>query len=535
MQVGPAWRPHSRGSARILDRSRHGSGTLDGADPEDSNHAAVAERMTKPSNRRALRLARWLSIWMLVWLSIWLTSSGFAQARPPIAAIFRQAQQESDPGTSVTGFPASGQPNIILLVTDDQRWDTVSAMPALSRMAEQGVYFANSFVTTPVCGPSRVSLLSGRLASTLGVSVNEGVPAQFDSTRTIAVELQRAGYRTALLGKYLNGYHELFPIVAPGWNEWRVFRDGAGELFGPGSLYEDPLWSLNGRPVQDTGYSTDLLARYAVEFIEQNADQPFFLFVSFWAPHVPLRPAERHRGLLEGTAPPAPDSLFEENLTDKIPELRDARRSPDPARDWDLVFPLYVELLLSVDEAVADIREALENLGIDRETIVVFTSDNGFLFGEHGAIGKGLAYEESIRVPLVVWSPQLEAQEVQEQVLNIDLAPTFAELAGTTMPADGRSLVPLLRGEKVPWRRSFEVEWRPGFGLRGRSYRAIRTPFSKYIEWDDGHCELYLLASDPLELEGGPGASGRGGWCGRSRPPRPRFTPGVRGARPRTR
>lgn len=397
--------------------------------------------------------------------------------------------------------PRFHKPNIIVVYTDDQRFDSVDYMPTVSRLADEGVQFKNSFVTTPVCGPSRASMLTGRLASTLGVTLNEGAYGQFDPQDSIAVTLQEQGYRTALYGKYLNGYRDGFPEVAPGWDDWRVFRDGIGDLFSRGSLYLDPVFSWNGVLRRETGYSTDLIADYALEYIEDNADVPFFLMLSFWGPHVPLFPAARHDGVLAGQAPPKPPSFEEADMTDKPPYLQEVAGTVDLDPLWDRSWPRYLEILLSVDEAVAAILAKLEALGLADDTIVLFTSDNGFLFGEHWVLGKGVPYEESIRVPLIVWNPRLRQRKVDELVLNIDLAPTFAELAGGEIDADGKSLLPLIVGKRPRWRHHFEIEAEPGFGVPAM-YRAFRSEAFKYIEWEAGQREIYFLPLDPFEVWG---------------------------------
>lgn len=165
---------------------------------------------------------------------------------------------------------------------------------------------------------------------------------EFDPSDSIAVRLQQRGYVTALFGKYLNGYADLFPEIPPGWDDWRVFRDGVFDLFGPGSLYRDPMFSWNGQARREQGYSTDLLADYAVEFIEANAANPFFLLLSFWAPHVPLVPAERHAGLLEGRVPDRPPSLDERDLSER-PEWLPHNGPVDASEAWEAAWPRYQE------------------------------------------------------------------------------------------------------------------------------------------------------------------------------------------------
>jgi N-acetylglucosamine-6-sulfatase len=190
------------------------------------------------------------------------------------------------------------RPNIVVFVTDDQRHDSLDVMPNVQRLAAEGVRFREAFAPTPVCGAARAAMLSGRLASAQGVHVNEGAATAFDPARSIALHLQNHGYATALYGKYLNGYRDLFPAVPPGWSEWRVFRDAIVDLFKPGSIHVDPLLSWDGQPRRVTGYSTDLLGDYAVDFVERYAGErdPFFLMVAFSTPHVPLLPAARHAG-----------------------------------------------------------------------------------------------------------------------------------------------------------------------------------------------------------------------------------------------
>ena len=180
---------------------------------------------------------------------------------------------------------APRRPNVVVLLTDDQRHDSLDLMPSVQRLAAEGVRFRQAIVTTPVCGASRASLLCGRLPSTLGLHVNEGAAAAFDPALSIALALQGQGYTTALYGKYLNGYAEIFPTVPPGWNEWRVFRDSFFDLFGPGSIHTDPVLSWDGQLRRTTGYTTDLLADYAVDFVERHAagPAPFFLMVAFAA------------------------------------------------------------------------------------------------------------------------------------------------------------------------------------------------------------------------------------------------------------
>jgi len=411
------------------------------------------------------------------------------------------------------------RPNIVLLLTDDQRYDSLDVMPNVERLAAQGVNFTQALVATAVCGPSRVEILTGTLASSQGVHLNEGAAAQFDPNRSIALLLQKQGYTTALYGKYLNGYRDLFPAVPVGWNEWRVFRDEYLDLFKTGSIHVNPVLSWDGKLKRVPGYSTDLLADFAVDYIRRRASDPavpFFLMVSFSAPHVPLVPAARHQGLFRGRVPPPPPSLHEDDLSDKPQFVRDfaSGLESDPSANavrWDDGQERTFEMLQSVDEAVGRVMDALDHYGIADNTLVVFTSDNGFLFGEHGWIGKGVPYDESIRVPLVVRYPALAKTETSSAVVtNLDLAPTFAALAGAKLEAEGHSLVPLLLLPRLPWLPFARLDFEASMSL-DQGYHGFRFGHAAWVMWDDGRIESYDLRRDPYELEGAPPRDARGG------------------------
>jgi arylsulfatase A-like enzyme len=401
---------------------------------------------------------------------------------------------------------APRRPNVVVLLTDDQRHDSLDAMPSVQRLAAEGVRFRQALVTTPVCGASRASLLSGKLPSTLGLHVNEGAAAAFDPTLSIAQALQSQGYTTALYGKYLNGYAEIFPTVPPGWNEWRVFRDAFGDLFGPGSIHTDPVLSWDGSLRRAPGYSTDLLADYAVDFIQRRAPEPapFFLLLAFSAPHIPLLPADRHLGASGGEAPQPPPSLDEQDLSDK-PEWFQAIAADAATRQmlWQTGMPATQEMLLSVDEAVGRVLDALDAQGVAEDTLVIFTSDNGFLFGEHGGFGKGVPYEESIRVPFVARYPALTRHPHGSDALvtQLDVAPTLAALAGVPFESDGHSLVPQLVSRIFQGPPVVPLEFEASMGLT-QGYRGFRFRDFKWVVWDDGRMESYDLRRDPYELNG---------------------------------
>ena len=411
-------------------------------------------------------------------------------------------------------FPAGaasvpGRPNLILIVTDDQRWDTLWAMPKLERLlAGHGVTFANSFVTTSLCCPSRTSILTGEYSRHTGVRGDSppvgGAPAFHDGS-TLATWLHGAGYTTGMIGKYLNDYPMLGrAYIPPGWDEWDAIDEDR-----PALLYYDYSLNENGAIVrcgsEPEDYSTTVLGERAVQFV-RTAPAPFFLYLAPIAPHLPARPAPGDRA----PAPPVPvrepPSIREQNLSDK-PWAQTLRfQNTSPAR-MARVRTHVLATLQGVDRMVAHVVSALQARGSLSNTVIAFTSDNGMLMGEHRLVGKVWPYEESIRVPLVFRTPWTHAARIDRHLaLNIDLASTFSQLAGVRpgLPQDGRSLVPLLHGRRVPWRTAFTEEYLAGGLLRHGGpmpYEAIRTERYLYVEYLNGWRELYDLHKDPYELD----------------------------------
>lgn len=406
----------------------------------------------------------------------------------------------------VTPHPATaadGPPNIVVIVTDDQRWDTLQYMPIVSqRLAASGLVYDNAFVTTPLCCPARISFLTGLYAHHHGVLSNRGPVGGFPAfqghdTSTLPVWLQAAGYRTSLVGKYMNEYPAVSRYIPPGWTDWHAYAGG----------YFNYNLNENGR-VRNYGsapenYSTDVLRDRATAFVKRNA-KPFFLWFAPFAPHSPQTPAPRHAGLCDGLTFPRPPSFNEADVTDKpawlqaTPLMSEATIAALDKANRDRACSL-----LAVDEAVGAI---LDSLGSRlNNTIVVFTSDNGLAWGEHRLRGKNCVYEECIRVPLVIWSPRFIAQpgHRSQPALNIDLAPTLMQLAGATIPSavDGVSLVPTLNDPNAIVRLDFLVEHEvdlddPSAGM----VTAVRGARWKYVELPSGERELYDLARDPYEL-----------------------------------
>ena len=401
-------------------------------------------------------------------------------------------------------------PSIVLVLTDDQRWDTLSpdVLPTVEReLVARGVSFRNAFVSNPVCCPSRASILTGKYSHSTGVYTNHsphgGVRA-FDASSTIATWLHHEGYRTALVGKYLNQYRGT--AVPPGWDHWNAFAGRPGyydySLSYAGRRGDAPVIFEHGSRPGD--YSTDVLGNDAASFIRSTTG-PLFLFYAPFAPHrasgaQTAIPAPRHVGALAGRPTlERPASYNETDVADKPAYIRSlpfhAEGNVDRFREAQL------ESLLAVDDAFAKIMAALRESGRVRNTMLVFASDNGFLWGEHRWMGKVVPYEESIRIPLVVRYDALTRTRTSDGhlVLNVDLAETFAEVARTSAPgSEGRSLLPLLRGERVRWRKNFVLESMQEPVPR---YCGVRSRRYAYVEYGTGEEELYDLVLDPLQLE----------------------------------
>lgn len=396
--------------------------------------------------------------------------------------------------------PAAVRPNIILILTDDQRHDTFDVMPAVSALRDESIRFTNAFVTNPLCTPSRTTILSGRYSHATGVMANH-LPLLFDDSDTIATWLAAAGYTNALFGKYVNNAEFLGLTPPQGWHEWKSFLDpSGGEFYGPRLNDNGVVRTLGGNR-----YSTDWLRNEAVRFINRTANDPFFLMYTPFAPHSPALPANRHVGDLVSYPLHRPPS-FLDDVSGK-PGWVQFYKSIAPPNIADLIDGYRqreLETLLSVDEAVDKILERLEKLGLTDNTVVVFTSDHGILWGEHWLRQKFNPYEESIRVPYTVRYPRrypLPATRSQ-MVLNQDLAPTFAEFASAAAPPDldGVSLVPLLDSAANPWREEFLIETLGEFITRPSD--SVRTESFKYIDTNAATGvtqELYDLVADPYE------------------------------------
>jgi N-acetylglucosamine-6-sulfatase len=333
---------------------------------------------------------------------------------------------------------AQAQPNIVLVLTDDQRWDTLNVMPTVqSRLVNRGVTFRNAFVTNALCCPSRATYLTGQYSHSTGVYLNTGPRGgvgSFDDSSTIATWLHDAGYTTALIGRYLNGY--IGPSVPPGWDRW-VAYSGAPDYYGYALSIDGTRVSYGNAP---TDYATDVIAAEAEAFI-RSADGPFFVHFSPFAPHFRLgntlevTPANRHRDAFASLPPWRPPNYNEADVSDKPNWLRlkTPRIPHDRQAKGDTFRQEQLEALLAVDQAVGRIVDALADTGQLDNTMIMFASDNGNDWGEHRRFSKLVPYEASIRVPLVIrYDPLVTAARAEGRLaVNVDVAPTFAALAGT--------------------------------------------------------------------------------------------------------
>jgi N-acetylglucosamine-6-sulfatase len=413
------------------------------------------------------------------------------------------------------------RPNVVVVLVDDLRFDEIDypfvELPNIQRLAREGVRFRNAFVTTPLCSPSRASFLTGQYAHTHGVTDNTDRSPRSHELVTFPRLLHDAGYETAFLGKWHMGVDD---SARPGFDHW-ISVKGQGR-------YLDPEFNVNGERKVVNGYFTDILNGFAVEFLQRPHSKPFLLYLAHKAVHPDLTqnadgsisdlnassfvPAERHRALYANAAvphrpnhgkPPAGKPALERRFPERPPLGPATGTSDETIRD-------RLRVLAAVDEGLGRMLRALEASGQLANTLVVFTSDEGYFYGEHGlSVERRLAYEESARIPLLMRLPSLAqaGRSIDELALNIDLAPTLLELCGApkAQGMHGRSLVPLLRGERAPWRDSLLIEYfsdRVFPWVANMGYQAVRTRRYKYIHYVDlaGMDELYDLDADPYEL-----------------------------------
>jgi arylsulfatase A-like enzyme len=421
------------------------------------------------------------------------------------------------------------RPNIIFILTDDMVLHDVEVMPKLKKLLiDEGTTFTNFFVTNSQCCPSRSSILRGQYVHNHGVDSNTAGFKKFrelgNEASTIATWLKAAGYTTGLMGKYLNGYpHHDKTYVPPGWDEWdSPTKGGYGEI--DYSLNENGKIVEYGHSAND--YLVDVMARKANAFIHQASEKgrPFFLYLAPFAPHQPATPAQRHRNLFPNAKAPRTASFNEKDVGTKPGYIKALPLLDGKQIDsMDHLYRKRVQSLQSVDDLIEGLIRTLNETDQLHHTFIVFTSDNGFHFGQHRLlIGKQTPYEEDIHVPLVIRGPGVPARHaVPHLTVETDLAPTFAGWASVIPPGfvDGRSLEPLLNKHLPPlseWRQGVLIEHAPGpepfmsrfeemlFQVNGKSkltaYKAVRSNRYLYVQYTSGERELYDLRNDPDEL-----------------------------------
>lgn len=442
--------------------------------------------------------------WLIILLMLGLWLKGLAQQRPM---------------------------NIIFILADDHRYDAMGFMnkiqglqtPGMDRMAAEGAHIENAFVSTALCSPSRASILTGQYAHTHTV-VDNDAPLPKDLV-FFPQYLQKSGYQTAFFGKWHMGNTDDQP--QPGFDHWVSFQ-GQG-------VYYSPVLNINGKRVAqpEGSYVTDLLTENALGWLNaRNKARPFFVYLSHKGVHAEFQPAKRHVGKYAQTPIITPPSMYLTATdsskfygTPTIPKTAvNYRDIPQWVRkqrfSWhgvdymyhgaipfDRFYRLYLETLQSVDESVERVLTWVKQNNLQNNTMVVYMGDNGFSFGEHGLIDKRHAYEESMRVPLLVWAPgMVKPRSVVEQVImNVDIAPTFLELAGLKKPDNiqGSSFAGILRGKDLPWRNKvfYEYYWESAFPQTPTTF-AVRSDRYKYIYyngvWDTN--ELFDLQNDPYEM-----------------------------------
>ncbi|MFN0121809.1 MAG: sulfatase [Blastocatellia bacterium] len=425
--------------------------------------------------------------------------------------------------------------NIILILTDDHRWDAMGfaghpfvETPHMDALARGGAHMRNAFVNTSLCSPSRASILTGQYTHRHRVVDNNNpVPP---GLTFFPQYLQQAGYETAFVGKWHMGSDSDAP--QPGFNQWVSFK-------GQGTYWPNPNGlNVNGKQVGQKGYITDELTDYAVDWLNaRNGGKPFMLYLSHKAVHTDMLPDREGRGklLLPGDTdrmgfpgaprhagryknktftPPPTMALTARNYADKPMWVQNRRNSRHGVElpmghrtPISVLYRQYMEALLAVDDSVGRVLAALRQKGMLDSTMIVYMGDNGYAWGEHGMVDKRAAYEESMRIPMIAHCPELikGGTVVPQMVANIDIAPTLLEAAGLEHPRsmDGRSFLPLARGQSIAWRDRFlyEYYWEWNFpmtptihALRGERYKYIR----QYGVWDID--ELYDLQNDPHEI-----------------------------------
>ncbi len=394
------------------------------------------------------------------------------------------------------------KPNFVFVYTDDQRWDAMSVVqaekgdkgrfpwlktPHMDRLAAEGCRFRNAFVVNSLCSPSRASFLTGQYGHLNGV-VNNHTPFPAKNV-THASLLKAAGYKTAYIGKF----------HMDGQTGQRPGFDFSASFVGQGQYFDCPI-EVDGKSTPSKGWVDDVCTDYALQFIRANKDKPFLLVVGFKATHSPFEPPERHAKTYEG------EKLRSVPNLDIDPIYRQADKQKVDSVTANLgIF----RCITAADDDLGRILKELDDLKLADDTVVVFTSDNGYYLGEHGLHDKRSAYDESLRIPLLVRYPRLagKGKRIDQIALNIDLAPTLLDFAGVPIPKEmqGRSWRPLLEGKDADWRKAFFYSYffENGGSPPTPTVTAVRTDTAKLIKYagHDEWTEVFDLKNDPYELK----------------------------------
>ncbi len=471
-----------------------------------------------------------------------ITKRAIASAATVFVAVGLTAAVAAPGEPAVAG---AGAPNVVLITTDDQ---TLASLRVMKRtraaLGDRGATLETYVASYPLCCPARTTWITGQYPHNHGVIDNRpdtggGYENLREPDRVLPAWLDAAGYDTALVGKWIHNYPELVP--PPGWDDWRGLVPATATRYYDYEL-ADSAGGLVGYGSGDSDYQTDVFTReYAVPYIRSHATDPdpFFLHVSYTAPHwgvgrndeagrrcaspkpfsfdtARAKPAPRHANAFRNRKLPRPPSFDEEDLSDKPAIVRKEKPiTREERRDIAKRYRCELASLLAVDEGVEQIVGALESAGLAGNTYVIFTSDNGYMNGEHRLrSGKLYPYEEAIRVPMLIRGPGIAAgTRVADPVADVDLVPTIMDFAGATAPEaaarpqDGRSLAPYLAGERDRARAVLIEAKRPpragGGGAVARSFIGVRTGRYAYIE----RYELELAsAEEGLDAQIGAGA-----------------------------
>jgi arylsulfatase A-like enzyme len=436
--------------------------------------------------------------------------------------VFSQAKKEEpEKSLQLNRVPDVKPRNVIFILTDDHRYDFIGftgrlpwlRTPNMDRLYKEGAWFKNAFVTTSLCSPSRATILTGAYSHVHTV-VDNATPEPKGNIY-FPQYLERAGYQTAFFGKWHMGEEAQSDQPRPGFSHWESFK-GQG-------VYFAPLLNIDGRQVQydSTVYITDLLTDHAIDWLKKrDRSRPFFMYLSHKAVHAPFAPAKRHAGIYKNQPFILPPTYYQ-TLNDDYKKLNWPEWVKQQRYSWHGVdFPYhshqniaeivqtYCETLMGVDESIGAVMDYLRSEGLDKNTLIIYMGDNGFSFGEHGLIDKRHFYEESAKVPFLVYCPDIfgGGATITKMIQNIDVAPTILSEAGLQPPASmpGKSFIPLLKGDSSNWRDKifYEYYWEYDFPMTPTVF-GVRTDKFKYIRyygiWDT--YELYDLENDPNEMK----------------------------------